>query len=145
MSGGVLPPPGLGIDAATYRRWLHRKAIAHVRRDRARDRPWTRVQYRQAIHDAVLASGGRDAYTGEVLDWSLISTYCNDASATGRHAYKRTFALLPTVDHVEADSPTSGFRICSWRTNDAKNDLSPDAFIALCRRVIAHADGTATR
>ncbi|MCH7666911.1 MAG: hypothetical protein IH936_13415 [Acidobacteria bacterium] len=30
-----------------------------------------------AIHNAVLDGGDRDAYTGEKLDWSLISTYDN--------------------------------------------------------------------
>jgi hypothetical protein len=142
---GAVPPAALGIDAATYRRWLDRKAIAHVRRDRARGRPCSAATYRKAIHDAVVASEGRDAYTGEVLDWTLISTYCNTQSALGRHAYKRTLALLPTVDHVEADAPTSAFRICAWRTNDAKNDLSVEAFVALCRRVVAHAENATAK
>ena len=31
-------------------------------------------------------------------------------------------------------------KICSWHTNDAKNDLTLDAFKELCRRALEHAD-----
>jgi hypothetical protein len=30
--------------------------------------------------------------------------------------------------------------ICSWRTNDAKSDLTRDEFVELCRKVIARAN-----
>jgi hypothetical protein len=43
---------------------------------------------------------------------------------------------LPTVDHVNDGLGPADFRICAWRTNDAKNDQSLDEFVALCRRVI---------
>ena len=129
---GVVEPP-------TYARWLARKAVAHVRRDGSRGRSCTVAEYKLAIHAAVVACGGRDAYTGEALDWHLLSRYRNDASRDGRHAYRSGFALLPSVDHEIASDAASGFRICAWRTNDAKNDLAPDAFVALCARVLAHA------
>lgn len=127
------------VTPYAYARWLQRKAVAHVRRDRARDRPCTVSAYKHAIHAAVQRSGGHDAYTGEALDWSLISTYRNEESQAGRHAYKAGFALLPTVDHVDADVHGSDFNICAWRTNDAKNDLSLAAFRDLCARVVDRA------
>ncbi|WP_260448061.1 hypothetical protein [Burkholderia stagnalis] len=46
---------------------------------------------------------------------------------------------MPTVDHVEASASAASFKICAWRTNDAKNDLSVDSFLALCVRVLQHA------
>ncbi|AHI79220.1 hypothetical protein BTRA_3400 [Burkholderia thailandensis USAMRU Malaysia  len=95
--------------------------------------------YRDAIHAAVLASNGRDEYTGEVLDWTLISKYANADSQKGRHHYKARFALLPTVDHVDASINSASFKICAWRTNDAKNDMSVDVFLGLCERVLIHA------
>ncbi|MDL5367059.1 hypothetical protein QSH18_15720 [Xanthomonas sp. NCPPB 2654] len=133
-------PPFLAgvVNEVAYARWLNRKAMAHVRRDRLRGRACTRVAYKDAIHAAVLDSGGKDHYTGEPLDWSRISTYTNDDSQTGRHAYKLGFALLPTVDHVSASATEVSFKICAWRTNDAKNDLSVPDFVALCRRVLEH-------
>jgi hypothetical protein len=85
LTGQVLPE--------AYSRWLARKATAHVRRDRARGRPASVAQYKDAIHEAVLVSRGCDAYTGEVLDWHLVSTYDNDESRKGRHSYKAKFAL----------------------------------------------------
>ena len=94
--------------------------------------------YKEAIYAAVFASQGRDAYTGEELDWELISTYDNERSKAGRHTYKAGFALLPTVDHVAAGATEASFRICSWRTNDAKHDLSVDAFVDLCEKVVSH-------
>jgi len=126
-----------------YERWLGRKAMAHVKRDRARGHSadgTKRSLYKGAIHAAVVLSGGRDAYTGEQLHWHLISKYNNDESKLGRHVYKAQFALLPSVDHVGAGATEASFRICAWRTNDAKNDLSVVEFVEICRRVVAHAD-----
>ena len=140
------PMPEFLIGKTTpeaYGRWLARKAEAHLKRDQKRgcaDGTVSRPAYKQAIHLAVVTSGGYDAYTGEVLDWHLISTYDNEKSQKGKHAYKATLALLPSVDHVEAGSFDKAFRICAWRTNDAKNDLSVEAFVALCQRVVAFAE-----
>ena len=128
------------LDQVTYERWLHRKAQAHVKRDRKRGMfGVTGATYRSAIHHAVVVSEGRDSYTGEELYWELVSQYRNEDSELGRHAYKLDFALLPTVDHVQASSQEASFRICSWRTNDTKNDLSVEEFVAICRRVVEHA------
>ncbi|MFG6490525.1 hypothetical protein ACG04R_27930 [Roseateles sp. BYS78W] len=133
------------VTPEAYERWLNRKAMAHVKRDRGRGHSTdtaTRALYKEAIHAAVVLSGGRDAYTGEQLDWHLISTYDNDESKLGRHQYKARFAMLPSVDHLDAGATEASFRICAWRTNDAKNDLSIEAFVALCRQVVAHAAKT---
>lgn len=127
------------VTEETYHRWLFLKARAHVKRDRLRGYVCSGAGYREAIHAAVLESNGRDAYTGEALNWALISTYDNEASKEGRHGYKAGFALLPTVDHVDATATEATFKICGWRTNDAKHDLSIDAFLDLCRSVLLHA------
>lgn len=127
------------VSPEAYERWLLRKARAHVKRDRKRGRRCAGAQYREAIHAAVLLSGGKDAYTGEELHWHLISTYKNEDSKQGRHAYKAGFALLPTVDHVTADAVEASFRVCGWQINDAKSDLSIDAFQDACVKVLEHA------
>ncbi|MCK9687339.1 hypothetical protein [Scleromatobacter humisilvae] len=130
------------VAPEAYERWLNRKAIAHAKRDRGRGHSGetsTRPLYKEAIHAAVVLSDGVDAYTGEALDWHLISTWDNDASTAGRHEYKARFALLPTVDHVDAGATEASFKICAWRTNDAKHDMSVTEFIELCRLVLAHA------
>lgn len=127
------------VDQATYERWLHRKAVAHVRRDRNRGNTTvTNEEYKIAIHQAVCESNGKDAYTGEALDWTLLSQYNNQQSKEhGRH-YKKQFALLPSVDHVDDGKGPANFKICGWRTNDAKNDMSLYEFISLCKKVIAN-------
>lgn len=126
------------VTREAYVRWLQRKAAAHVRRDRKRGNGSASVsEYKRAIHDAVCASRGRDAYTDEDLDWDLISKYDNDESRQGRRGYKAKFALLPTVDHVGDGTGPADFRICAWRTNDAKGDLTLKEFVALCARVLA--------
>jgi hypothetical protein len=141
-----LPPFLEGvISSDVYSHWLSRKASAHARRDQKRfSNNWTSGGgYRDAIHKAVLASEGRDYYTGEPLDWTLLSTYNNESSKAGKHAYKAQFALLPTVDHERADDPKTEFRICAWRTNDAKHDLSLEQFVDLCKLIVArHASDT---
>lgn len=140
MSKRYPVPPTFPIDQPTYERWLRRKAIAHVRRDRKRSADAIVCEdYRLRIHAAVCDHGTHDFYTGEALDWSLVSTWNNDKAKAGRSVYKAGLALLPTVDHVARDGGWD-FVICAWRTNDAKNDLSHDEFIALCRRVVAYAD-----
>ncbi len=122
-----------------YDRWLQRKAVAHVRRDRKRGNPSAmNAEYKVEIHRAVIDSKGKDCYTGEKLDWSLISKYDNKQSRSGGRLYKATFALLPTVDHVNDGLGPADFNICSWRTNSAKNDLTLPEFLELCEKVIGH-------
>ncbi len=122
-------------------RWLDRKAIAHVRRDKKRGNATaTNKEYKQAIDAAVEASHGMDAYTGESLEWALISEYKDDDSKIGGRGYKKQFALLPSVDHVGDGTGRPVFRICAWRTNDAKGDLSYEEFLDLCRKVLKFAD-----
>jgi hypothetical protein len=133
-------PVGLGIEHDKYIRWLRHRARAHLIRDRKRfpKLHLTGEKYRIDIHEAVCDHGTHDFYTGEALDWSLASAYDNDESKVGKTAYKRDFALLPTVDHVFETDGTWRFVICAWRTNDAKNDMSHTEFVALCQRVVAH-------
>lgn len=127
------------VSQKAYIRWLQRKATAHAKRDRKRgNAKVTNEAYKIAIHDAACTSSGRDAYTGEVLDWALISKYDNDSSKAGPRNYKAGFAMLPTVDHVGDGKGAPEFRICSWRTNSAKSDLSLSEFISLCRKVVSH-------
>jgi len=134
------------VTQETYERWLRRKAQAHIKRDRQRGNE-TAIgeEYRDAIHAAVVESGGCDAYTGEKLDWSLISRYDNDESKENGRRYKKVFALLPTVDHVGDGTVSADFKICGWRTNDAKNDLDLTDFLLVCRGVLEHHGYVVTR
>ena len=121
-----------------YRRWLARKAAAHCKRDRKRvTGPIALADYKERIHRAVCASNGIDWYTGEELQWELVSKYNNDESRRGRTGYKAGFARLPTVDHVTGEDGQYEFVICGWRTNDAKNDLSLSEFLHVCRLVLS--------
>jgi hypothetical protein len=123
-----------------YSRWLHAKADAHVRRDRKRfgKDSCTVSRYKAAINAAVCAGGDHDYYTGEKLDWHLVSTWENAASMEGKTKYKSGFALLPTIDHTLDEQGKPKFVICSWRVNDAKSDLTESEFYDLCVRVIEY-------
>jgi hypothetical protein len=140
-------PPFLNgvVRPEKYESWLGRKAAAHVKRERARQRMASASVYKEAIHAAVVLSEGKDAYTGEFLDWPRIGTYDNDESKAGRHGYKAQHALLPTIDHLDAGATEASFRVCAWRTNDAKNDLSIKSFLELCQRVLEHAGFSVTQ
>lgn len=125
----------------SYERWLGRKASTHVKRDKARgNESVTVAAYKAAIHKAVIDSEGNDFYTGEVLDWSLLSKYNNTESKLHGRVYKKKFALLPSVDHVGDGRGVANFKICGWRTNDCKNDLSRDELVHFCRSVLNHAN-----
>ena len=127
-----------------YAHWLHRKAVAHRKRDAGRgNAAATNEDYKLAIHAAVVASDGVDAYTGRELRWELLSTWDNEASKVGKRAYKQSFGDLPSVDHIGDGLGAPDFAICAWRTNDAKSDLSYREFVELCRAVITHHDSKA--
>ena len=138
----ALPPFLSGVvTQEVYELWLRHKAKNHVRRDRKRGNATAIGEsYREAIHSAVVESAGLDAHTGEVLHWNLISQYDNDKSKQGGRHYKHEFALLPTVDHVGDDTGAANFKICGWRTNDAKNDLDVSEFLSVCEAVLKHHD-----
>lgn len=134
------------VEQRKYERWLHWRAVAHVKRDRKRGNPTATVkEYKEAIHRLVVDSNGLDPYTHESLDWSLIGTYDNaKAKARGRE-YKARYALMPSVDHQDDGLGPANFRICSWKSNDAKSDLSYPEFLNLCRMVIEVADSSHLR
>jgi hypothetical protein len=128
------------VELAAYRRWIHVKSAAHVKRDKKRwGRSLSLSSFKQAIHQSVLMHDGTDPYTGEALRWDLLRTYNNHHSKLGRSEYKRTFRLLPTIDHIDngpCDAPV--FQIVSWEVNAAKNDMSHYDFIELCKKVAIH-------
>jgi hypothetical protein len=141
MSEKYQLPPFLNgqVEQDTYNRWLHRKTQAILRRDRRRNyKTATGADYQAAIHSAVTESAGFDAYTGESLEWSLISCYDNEKSHKAGSRYKRDFAKLPTIDHVSGESYPAVFKICGWQTNDSKSDLEMDEFLKLCKIVLEH-------
>lgn len=124
---------------ANYTHWLYGKAAAHVKRDQKRGNLVCDTNlYRRAIHDAVCSGGDRDAFTGEELQWNLIRKYNNAESKLGRRPYKKQFALLPTVDHLDEGLGQPMFAICSWRTNDCKGDLSVEELTNFCHLYLAH-------
>ena len=121
----------------TYPGWVQRKAVTLCKRDQKRGGTGNLQQYRLAIHDAVVASEGRDHWTGEPLDWELIGTYDNQEAAAGKGAHKKQYATLPTIDHRN-NKADADFVICAWRTNDAKHDMTPEELLTFCRAVIAY-------
>jgi hypothetical protein len=66
------------LTQTSYERWLRGRAAAHVKRDKKRgNTAATNEAYKIAIHRAVIHSAGKDYYTGEGLDWSLVCKYSN--------------------------------------------------------------------
>jgi hypothetical protein len=128
----------------TYPGWVQRKAVTLCKRDQKRGGTGNVQQYRLAIHGAVLASEGRDHWTGEGLDWHLIGTYDNREATAGKGEHKKQFAMLPTIDH-SSDTPEPEFVICAWRTNDAKHDMTPEELLAFCEAVIRHSPNWSAR
>lgn len=143
MPKAHLLPPFLDqiIEPSIYSDWLESMAKQHAKRDRRRGHDKAtakRSLYKIAIHEAVLLSQGKDAYTGEPLHWNLLGTWNNEDAKSGKHAYKTSFDLMPTVDHTTADATQASFKICSWRTNDSKHSLSIETFLELCAMTLRH-------
>ena len=121
-----------------YVGWLDVKAMHY---DRDRDRfgqqlERSRANYKEDIHDAVRSSKDRDFYTGEKLDWSLVRKYDSDEAKKKPREYRRKFARLPTVDHEDPGNPNTALRICAWRTNDWKSDLTVQDLKELCKKFL---------
>ena len=132
---GWSAPAWVGLSDEKYSELIQRKAVAVTRRDKRRDGKYSVKEAIEAIHQAFHRCNGFDPYDGSKLDPELLGEYKNDEAKAQRAAYKRRFAMLPTVDHVTA-KPVADFEIVSWQTNDAKGDMSPDEFIAYCHRVV---------
>jgi len=132
-------PSTIPVKPDTYKRWLDRKAKSIKRRNAKKDNinHGGLKFYKDAIHKAVCSSNGKDFYTGEQLNWPLLSRFNNTEAKKGGSVYLRRFSLLPTVDHYD-NRKKLNFVICSWRVNDAKNYMSHNEFIELCRKVIAN-------
>lgn len=127
------------VTQSQYFQWLSRKARAHVKRDtRDGNQSAEFGAYRDAIHQAVVQSQGRDAYTGELLAWNLIGKFRNeDARRLGRGVI-REYALLPTVDHLADRRAGTGFAICGLRINTVKSCLTLAELRAVCRQLLLH-------
>jgi hypothetical protein len=123
---------------AVYFKWLTNKADTLLKRDQKRRKPYamtvTKSVYKEKIHKAVMDNGQYDPYTGDSLKWELISTW--DTSHDQPGGYKKHFALMPTVDHVDPD--VLDFEICSLQSNDCKSDFRPEEFIEYCKKVVEH-------
>jgi len=133
------------VEPERYMKWLRGRARAHGKRDDGRGHAQATVKnYMRLIHEAVIASNGRDYYTGQPLDWNLIGTYSNTESKRGRHAYKRKFDRMPSVDHEVADATSATFRICGWSTNDSKHAMCTQEFTEMAGAILEHAGWTVT-
>jgi hypothetical protein len=138
----IVPPDLAGIFTQTqYCRWLRKKALSVMVRDRRSKRPcalnMTISDYEQRIHAAVCANALTDPFTGDTLAWNLVGLY--DPTHTRKDVgYFKRFWLLPSVDHVDPDSDILDFEICSWLVNLCKGDMTPSGFIALCNKIASH-------
>jgi hypothetical protein len=129
------------ITQEKYERWLQRKSIAHVRRDRRRgNRGAKNVEYKTAIHDAIIKSEGLDAYTKGRLNWSLLGKWNNEEAKKGGRHHKRKFYSLPSLDHIGDGRGKPEFKICAMLTNDVKSDLSYEELLDFCERLLKAAD-----
>ena len=136
---GWCAPAWAALSDLDYSKLLQKKAVAVTRRDKKRGGSYSVTEAIEAIDQAFHRCNGFDPYDGSQLDPELFNQYNNDESKEKRAAYKRRFALLPTIDHIKAE-PVADFEIVSWQTNDAKGDMLPDEFIAYCHRVVAIAN-----
>lgn len=133
------PPPWMAehLSPTAYNNWLLGKAQSLCRRDYERGGNYTASEAKADVHTAIAACGGRDYWTGEQLRWDLLGNYDSDESGWQGASYKRARAMQPTIDHRNSE-PICDFVICSWRTNDAKHDMSIEELKEFCRLVLEH-------
>ena len=137
QKNSIILPPFLEevVPLEIYKKWLKRQADRHFKRDNIRwGKRSSREGYQGMIHEAVLRSEGVDAFTGQPMDWKLISQY--------RAGHKRAnYRNLPTVDHTFSPPDHLTFEICSWTVNDCKNDLTVEQWLVLLENILTHMRG----
>jgi hypothetical protein len=132
------------VDTNRYRAWLLKRSKGIYESDLELGRQFAKnhlpSDYRKLINDAVYANGRYDPFTGEELDWSLIKVWNADSAKAidSNGTYFRKFALLPVVDHIDPEAAEIRFEICANQVNLCKNYLTPDEFVALCRKIKAY-------
>jgi hypothetical protein len=126
------------ITQEAYDKWLSGKVLDLFWKDNRRHMPYAKPGgedlYREKIGEALAENALIDPFTGDKLDWSLISKW---PPPPGGDKLKE-FDLLPTVDHKDPCSPTLDFEICSRKTNLSKSCLTPTEFVALCKKIFDH-------
>jgi hypothetical protein len=136
----MLPPFLQGVvSLKDYRDWLDHKANHLWVRDNKLNRPCAKENpiraYKQKIHQAVIDGGEFDPYTGEKINWELISK----VKTLKREEYVNDFlnanAMLPAVDHINPEE--FGFEICSWISNESKSCMTPEEFVGFCQKVVS--------
>jgi hypothetical protein len=124
-----LPSYIVGTNESKFNEWIVKRAKYHASHDtKKKGIEFNQKDYREMIYNAITESKGRDFYTGEKLDWSKILRF------EGKRGTRRNFLDMPTIDHHESGK----FKICSWRTNDCKNDLSTKELKYFCRLILAN-------
>ena len=127
------------ISEPAYDKWLNAKANTLRQRDLKTKRVFaeanSKAMYKEKIHAAVIANGQYDRYTGDALQWELISTWDPKKTKVLQASYRDKFLLMPTVDHVDPEGETLEFEIVSWLANDCKSGLNPTQFVDLCKKI----------
>lgn len=134
----VLKENNIELDSDKFAKWVNRKANSLCKRDKERTKEkyaFTTWDYVEKICEAIKESPVFDFYTNDKLDWTKIGEYTNEEAQCLGPNIKVKYAKMPTVDHIDA-KPEPNFHICTWCTNDAKNDLSLEDFITLCEKVL---------
>jgi hypothetical protein len=120
---------------SVFTKWIHSKAGSLIELDRKRGKLYalnvTETVYEEEIYKAVLKSGPRDPYTGDLFAWEQIGKW--DTTHKHPDGYERQFSLMPTVDHVTPDKLE--FEICTFEVNTCKSYLGPEEFIQFCNKV----------
>jgi hypothetical protein len=138
------PLPAFLIGIMTllqYDKWLQVRAESLFKLDKARKRPYAIAgsipMYKEKIHEAVLKNGTIDPFMGDPLNWELVQKW-DSTKDKGHGNFLKEFYFMPTVDHIDPYGDTLEFEICSWLSNDCKNDQTPEEFIKMCRDVAAY-------
>jgi hypothetical protein len=123
-----------------YRNRLESKSHHMFVKDKRRKRKCvsgrTCAEYKMAMHLAICANGLLDPFTGEPMDWSLFGVDPKKATGENRDFMKK-YGLMPTIDHKDPYSDGLDFEVCSYLVNACKNNLDPDGFVELCKKVVA--------
>ncbi len=116
-----------------YWRWLGRESSRFLKNDlQYRIKTISRLEYKDAIHNAVLKYKDVDAYTGQILNWKLLGKFDSKMAREHGLSYKTLYSDIPTASLLKGGAGHTKIVICAWVVEECKGDLSFKEFSQIC-------------
>ena len=119
-----------------YLKWLARESSRFFNNDmKHKIKSISRLEYKDAIHKAVLKNKDIDAFTGNLLNWKLLGKYDSKMAREHGRSYKVLYGDIPTATLINGGAGHTNISICAWKVDECKGELNFNEFSEICNAV----------